>query len=35
MAKCRYIPKLTEIDGGKDFMIKKVIEVNTKPVASV
>jgi hypothetical protein len=33
MSKCRYIPKLVEIDGAKDTMIKKVIEVNTKPVA--
>lgn len=26
MAKCRYVPKLVDIDGAKDFMIRKVIE---------
>ncbi len=26
MAKCRYVPKLVDIDGAKDSMIKKVIE---------
>jgi hypothetical protein len=26
MAKCRYIPKLVEISGAKDFMIRKVVE---------
>ena len=30
MAKCRYVPKLVEIDGKKDSMIKRVVELNEK-----
>ncbi len=26
MAKCRYVPKLVDISGAKDDMIKKVVE---------
>lgn len=33
MAKCRYVPKLVDIDGAKDFMIKKVIEKDGKKEA--
>ncbi len=35
MAKCRYVPKLVDIDGAKDFMIRKVIEKDAQKEASV
>ena len=30
MDKCRYVPNLVSIDGEKDSIIKKVLEVNKK-----
>lgn len=28
--KCRYVPKAVDIDGSKDRVIKKVLEIETK-----